>query len=68
MLGSRSAPGRLSTIPVLPEDRPTLRGRLHLTAAILSVAGLVWLVRAAPSAPAKASAWIYGLSALLLIR
>lgn len=56
----------MSTTPVDPEDRPLLRGRLHLTAAILSVAGLVWLVRAAPTAPARASAWIYGLSALLL--
>jgi hemolysin III len=55
------------SVPVVePEDRPRLRGRLHLTAAIISVAGLVWLVRAAPTTPAKTAAWIYGLSALLL--
>ncbi len=46
--------------------RPKLRGRLHLAAAALSVAGLVWLVRSAGSTEARVAAWIYGLAALLL--
>lgn len=47
-------------------DRPRLRGRLHLVAAVVSVAGLVWLVRSAPSTEAVVAAWVYGVSAVLL--
>lgn len=47
-------------------ERPKLRGRLHLLAAIVSVGGLVWLVRAAESTEATVAAWVYGVSALLL--
>lgn len=47
-------------------DRPRLRGRLHLLAAVVSVAGLVWLVRAAPSTEALIAAWVYGVSSVLL--
>lgn len=47
-------------------DRPRLRGRLHLLAAVVSVGGLVWLVRAAESTEATVAAWVYGVSALLL--
>lgn len=47
-------------------DRPKLRGRLHLLAAVVSVGGLVWLVRAAESTEATVAAWVYGISALLL--
>lgn len=50
----------------LLDDRPRLRGRLHLAAAVLSVAGLVWLVRSAASTEARVAAWIYGLAAVLL--
>lgn len=47
-------------------ERPRLRGRLHLAAAVLSVAGLIWLVRSAHSPEATAAAWVYGVSAVLL--
>lgn len=47
-------------------DRPRLRGRLHLLAAAVSLAGLVWLVRSAPSTEALVAAWVYGISAVLL--
>jgi hemolysin III len=47
-------------------ERPKLRGRLHLLAALVSVGGLVWLVRAAESTEATVAAWVYGISALLL--
>lgn len=47
-------------------ERPRLRGRLHLIAAVVSVGGLVWLVRAAESTEATVAAWVYGVSALLL--
>ncbi len=50
----------------LLDDRPRLRGRLHLAAAVVSVAGLVWLVRSAGSTQARVAAWIYGLAAVLL--
>jgi hemolysin III len=43
-----------------------LRGRLHLAAAIVSVAGLVWLIRAADSTEAQIAAWVYGLTSVLL--
>jgi len=47
-------------------ERPKLRGRLHLLAALVSIGGLVWLVRAAESTEATVAAWVYGVSALLL--
>ena len=50
----------------LLDERPRLRGRIHLAAAIVSVAGLVWLVRSASSTEARVAAWIYGLTAVLL--
>lgn len=55
----------VSTIKAVLE-RPRLRGRLHLAAAVVSVGGLVWLVRAAESTEATVAAWVYGVSALLL--
>lgn len=55
-----------ATLPVELAPRPRLRGRLHLLAAICSVAGLVWLVRSAGSPQALASAWIYGVGCILL--
>lgn len=47
-------------------ERPRLRGRLHLLAAVVSIGGLVWLVRSAESSEATVAAWVYGISALLL--
>lgn len=47
-------------------ERPRLRGRLHLLAAVVSIAGLVWLVRSAESTEATVAAWVYGVSSLLL--
>lgn len=47
-------------------DRPRLRGRLHLLAAVASIGGLVWLLRSAHTAQATAAAWIYGVSSVLL--
>ncbi len=47
-------------------DRPRLRGRLHLLTAVVSVAGLVWLVRSAPSTEAVVAAWVYGVCSVLL--
>ncbi len=47
-------------------DRPRLRGRLHLLAAVVSVGGLAWLVRDAASTEATVAAWVYGVSSLLL--
>ncbi|HYI62670.1 MAG TPA: hemolysin III family protein [Acidimicrobiales bacterium] len=47
-------------------DRPRLRGRLHLLAAVVSVAGLVWLVRSAASPEATVAAWVYGVTSVLL--
>lgn len=51
---------------VLVTIRPRLRGRMHLLAAIASVAGLVWLVRSASSTRAVVAAWVYGVAAVLL--
>ncbi|QYG94008.1 hemolysin III family protein [Iamia sp. SCSIO 61187] len=47
-------------------ERPRLRGRLHLLAAVVSIGGLVWLVRAAESTEATVAAWVYGVTSLLL--
>lgn len=47
-------------------DRPRFRGRLHLLAALASVAGLVWMLSVADSPAALVSAWVYGLGAVLL--
>jgi hemolysin III len=47
-------------------ERPRLRGRLHLVAAAVSVAGLVWLVRSAESTEAHVAAWVYGTTSVLL--
>lgn len=46
--------------------RPILRGRLHQVACLASIAGLVWLVRSAPTPRAQVAAWIYGLASVLL--
>lgn len=56
----------MQTEMTLLDDRPRLRGRLHLAAAVVSVAGLVWLVRSAASTEARVAAWIYGVAAVLL--
>ncbi len=56
----------MQTEMTLLDDRPRLRGRLHLAAAVVSVAGLVWLVRSAASTEALVAAWIYGVAAVLL--
>lgn len=47
-------------------DRPRLRGRLHLVTAVVALAGLIWLVRSAPSTEALVAAWVYGISSFLL--
>ncbi len=47
-------------------ERPRLRGRLHLLAALASVPALIYLVRVAPTTRATIAAWIYGLAAILL--
>ncbi|QXC63062.1 hemolysin III family protein [Aquihabitans sp. G128] len=46
--------------------RPVLRGRLHQLALLVSVVGLVWLVRSATTPRALAAAWIYGVASILL--
>ncbi len=46
--------------------RPFLRGRLHQIALLVSVAGLVWLVRSATTPRAVVAAWIYGVASVLL--
>lgn len=46
------------------DARPRLRGRIHLAAAVVSVAALVWLVMVATTPRAEVAAWIYGLSAI----
>jgi hemolysin III len=46
--------------------RPVLRGRLHQAAFLASLAGLIWLVRSAPTPRAQAAAWVYGLASVLL--
>jgi hemolysin III len=47
-------------------ERPRLRGRLHQLAAVVSVFGLVWLVKAAPNRQSAVAAAVYGVAALLL--
>lgn len=47
-------------------ERPRLRGRIHLVAALVSIAGLVWLVRSAQSTEAIVAAWVYGTTSVLL--
>lgn len=47
-------------------ERTVLRGRLHQVALVASAFGLVWLVRVAPTVPARIAAIIYGLSAVAL--
>lgn len=47
-------------------ERPKLRGRLHLAAAVASIGALVLLVRSAHSTEATVAAWVYGVSALAL--
>jgi hemolysin III len=53
-------------IDILGLERPRLRGRLHLAAAVASVIGLVVLLRVADSGLAHAAAWVYGSAAVLL--
>ncbi|HEX2575994.1 MAG TPA: hemolysin III family protein, partial [Aquihabitans sp.] len=50
----------------LMAQRPVLRGRLHQLAVLVSVVGLVWLVRSATTPRAVAAAWIYGVASVLL--
>ena len=55
-------------IDSMPFDRPRLRGHLHLVAAVVSLAGLVWLLvdgAHAPLARRRARA-VYGLTAVAL--
>lgn len=47
-------------------ERPHLRGRLHQLAFLVSIIGLVWLVRSATTPRALAAAWIYGVASVLL--
>jgi len=51
---------------VVETMRPHLRGRVHQVACVVSVAGLVWLVRSASSPRAVVAAWIYGVAGVLL--
>jgi hemolysin III len=51
---------------ILGLERPKLRGRLHLLAALASVVGLVVLLRVAHSGVADAGALVYGSAAFLL--
>jgi hemolysin III len=54
-----------STDHVAPAiTRPLLRGRLHQVALLVSVVGLVWLVRSATSPRAVVAAWVYGLASI----
>lgn len=46
------------------DARPRLRGRIHLAAAVVSVAALIWLVAVAVTPRAELAAWVYGLSAI----
>ncbi len=46
------------------DARPRLRGRIHLAAAVVSIAALVWLVMVAVTPRAEVAAWVYGLSAI----
>jgi hemolysin III len=46
--------------------KPKLRGRLHQLTVLAAIAGLVWLVRVAPTTRATVAAWIYGLASVLL--
>jgi hemolysin III len=53
-------------IDILGLERPRLRGRLHLLAAVASVAGLVVLLRVADTPLAATAAWVYGTAGVLL--
>lgn len=53
-------------MPTTVPERPRLRGRIHLAAAVVSVGGLAWLVSAAKTPAAMVAAWIYGISMVLL--
>jgi hemolysin III len=53
-------------LDILGLERPRLRGRLHLFASIVSVLGLVVLLRVADSRLAHVAAWIYGSAGVLL--
>lgn len=53
-------------VNVQVDQRPRLRGRLHLAVFFMSLVGLVWLVRSAASTEALVAAWIYGVSSCLL--
>ncbi len=60
--------------PVAPEavtmdllaDRPRLRGRLHQIAAVVSVAGLAWMIAVAHTGTAVTAAVVYGLATIVL--
>jgi len=54
------------TISSAPIDRPRLRGHLHLAAAVVSFAGLVWLLVTAPTHRSLAVGAVYGLTAVAL--
>lgn len=59
-------PDPVGVVGELLDDRPRLRGRLHLASAIVSVAGLVLLVSVAGTTQARVAAWVYGMSGILL--
>jgi len=54
----------LDTVLAMP--KPYLRGRLHQVAMVVSLIGLVLLVRSAETPRALAAAWIYGVASVLL--
>lgn len=62
LVAAEPSPVAVDLVPI----RPRLRGRLHQAAFVASVAGLIWLVDAAPTPRARAAAWIYGLASVLL--
>ena len=62
---TRSGP-QVIELPPLTVSYPKLRGRLHQVALLVSIVGLVWLVRSAPTPRALAAAWVYGVASILL--
>ncbi|MCU1499932.1 MAG: channel protein hemolysin family [Acidimicrobiales bacterium] len=46
--------------------KPLLRGRLHQAALLVSIPGLILLVRSATTSRALVAAWVYGLASVLL--
>jgi hemolysin III len=52
--------------PEILVERPRLRGRLHQIAAIVSVAGLIWMIAVAHTPTALVAAVIYGFATIAL--